>query len=104
MNTKLGFRYDSEQRLNQFCTLEYVQYEAVCTCLNVSVVWSQIFEGKVITDVFCHLLTCETWHLAETQHDSSASFTGHHLLITDMLFTQHDVISPDDSEGAWNHK
>lgn len=53
---------------------------------------------------FCDISASDTEHLAGTQHGSSASFTHHHVLITDMPFTQHDVISPDGSEGAWDHK
>lgn len=59
----------------------------------------------MISDVAsCHLFASETQHLAETQCDSSASFTDHHVLITDVLFTQRGANSPDGSEGAWNHK
>lgn len=42
--------------------------------------------------------------LAEMRRDRAASFAGHHLLVIDMLFTQHDATSNNDVRGACEQK
>lgn len=50
--------------------------------------------AKILVEENDQRFCCED--LAETRRDCASSFAGHHLLVIDMLFTQHDAISNND--------
>lgn len=76
----------------QIC-VQYRVMTLLFECNGLAVVMGR----QMITNVLFSVTFWLHKHLARKQLDSSASFTGHHLLILViiMLFTWHNVISPD---------